>query len=303
MKREDRIPDLSVIIATHDNRAVLARCLDAWRRYASHLPVELLVIEDGCTDGTTAYLEEVAREPWGEITLRVFHEDNVHELMCTNRGFREARAPLLLSWHDDMFLQAAWFVPELLATFESYPEIGLMSLSRGLDLFPVDEPIRTWDDSVDWRRLRSTIGPAPLNWVRLAEVDAVMRPWVVRRACLDRVGPMDEIYRPTEWDEAELCYRIRAAGWKVATHGFERDRAYHHLLSSTYARTPSEKRQAMVLRNVLIFHERWDATIAREHARRRTTWRRRMSLAGAAGTLGALAATVVDRLRGARRGA
>lgn len=290
-------PRLSVIIATHNNQPVLARCLDAWRRFARHLPIELLVIEDGCTDGTAAYLETAAGFSWGAIALRVFHEDNVHELMCTNRGFREARAPLLLSWHDDMFLQAAWFVPELLATFDAYPDIGLLSLSRGLDLFPVAEPIRTWDDSVDWRRLQSTIGRPPLNWVRLTEVDAVMRPWVVRRACLDRVGPLDEIYRPTEWDEAELCYRIRAAGWKIATHGYERDLAYHHLLSSTYARTPSETRQAKVLRNALIFHERWDATIEREHARRRVTWRRRMSVAATAALGAAVIARVIRRVR------
>jgi len=201
-----------------------------------------------------------------------------------------------------MFLQAAWLVPELLATFDAYPEIGLLSLSRGLDLFPAPEPIRTWDDSVDWRRLRSTIGRLPLNWVQLTEVDAVLRPWVVRRACLDRVGPLDEIYRPTEWDEAELCYRIRAAGWKVATHGYERDRAYQHLLSTTYARTPSETRQAKVLRNALIFHERWDTTIEREHARHRRSWRRRMSARGAAGTLEAVVRTVTRRISDRRTG-
>lgn len=291
-------PRLSVVIATHDNQPVLERCLGAWRRHAARQPVELLVVEDGCTDGTRAYLDRAAAQAWGAIALRVLHEENVHELMCTNRGFREARSPLIMSWHDDMFLEADWFVPELLATFDAYPEIGLLALSRGLDLFPCDDPIRTFDDSVDWRRLRSTIGRPPFNWLRLTEVDAVMRPWVVRRACLDRVGPLDEIYRPTEWDEADLCYRIRAAGWKVATHGYERDGAYQHLLSTTYARTPSAVRQAKVLRNALIFHERWDAVVAREHARRRKTWRRRLSAPAAGALLAALGHRVIRRLPG-----
>jgi len=284
-------PRLSVVIATHDNLPVLTRCLTAWRRYASDQAVELLVVEDGCTDGTPAYLETVAAEAWGAMTFRALHEDNVHELMCTNRGFREARAPLILSWHDDMFVQASWFVPELLATFDGHSDVGLLSLSRGLLCRPLDEPIRTFDDSVDWRRLQSTIGRGPFNWLRLTEVDAVMRPWVVRRACIDRVGPLDEVFRPTEWDEADFCFRIRAAGWKVATHGFERDGAYEHLLSTTYGRTPSERRQAAALRNAMVFHDRWDSTIAEHHARRLQTWRRRMNVAGLAGTLKAAVRT------------
>lgn len=286
------MPRLSVVIATHDNQPVLARGLDAWRRFAFDQPVELLVVEDGCTDGTAAYLHEMSRAAWGALTLRVLHEDNVHELMCTNRGFREARAPLVMSWHDDMFLRASWFVPELLATFDAYPDIGLLSLSRGLRCLPVDEPIRTFADSVDWRRLQSTIGTGPLNWLQLTEIDAVMRPWVVRRSCLDRVGPLDEAFRPTEWDEADLCYRIREAGWKVATHGYERDGAYEHLLSTTYGRTPSEGRQAIGLRNALLFHGRWDATIAREATRRLHRWPRRLGVRAALGTAGAALRTV-----------
>ena len=297
MTTRDPTPRLSVVIATHNNQSVLARCLDGWRRYAAGLPVEVLVVEDGCTDGTVEYLRNVAAADWGAVTLRVLHEDNVHELMCTNRGFREARAPLILSWHDDMFLGAAWLVPELLATFDAYPEIGLMSLSRGLNLFPCADPLRTFDDSVDWRRLRSTIGDAPWNWVELIEVDAVMRPWVVRRDVLDRVGSLDEVYRPTEWDEADLCFRIREAGWTVVTHGYERDGAYEHLLSTTYSRTPSEVRQAKILRNALIFHQRWDAVVEREHARRRRTWRRRLSAAGWRGVAGAVAGTWLRRMR------
>lgn len=284
MTSSDQTPRLSVVIATHDNHPVLARGLDAWRRFAFDQPVELLVVEDGCTDGTADYLRELSRATWGALTLRVLHEDNVHELMCTNRGFREARAPLIMSWHDDMFLRASWFVPELLATFDAYPDIGLLSLSRGLRCLPVDEPIRTFADSVDWRRLQSTIGTGPLNWLRLTEVDAVMRPWVVRRSCLERVGPLDEAFRPTEWDEADLCYRIRQAGWKVATHGYERDGAYEHLLSTTYGRTPSEGRQAIGLRNALLFHARWDATIAREAGRRLHHWRRRLGVRATVGT-------------------
>ena len=283
-------PRLSVVIATHDNQPVLARCLESWRRHAPRQPVELLVVEDGCRDGTAEYLRRLeADSGWGALQLRILHEENVHELMCTNRGMREARAPLVLSWHDDMFVRASWFVPELLATFDAYPELGLMSLSRGLLVLPLDEPVRTFADTIDWRRLQSTIGPAPWNWLQLVEVDAVVRPWIVRRSCLERVGLLDEAFRPTEWDEADLCYRIRTAGWFVATHGYERDGAYEHLLSTTIGRTPSEQRYAAIVRNAQLFFTRWREAIAHESSRPRRSWRRRLSAAGAIGTARAMA--------------
>jgi GT2 family glycosyltransferase len=272
--------ELSVIIATHNNLPVLKQALDSWRRFAADQPVELIVVEDGCTDGTAEYLAELIARGWDGPALRVAHENDAHELVCTNRGFREARGSLALSWHDDMFVQARWFVPELLATFRAYADIGMLSLSRGLLYHPVDEPVRTWEDTVDWRRMESTVGPAPLNWLRLYEVDGVMRPWVVRKACLDRVGPLDEAFRPTEWDESDLAYRIRQAGWKVATHGYERDGAYVHQLSTTYARTPSQRRMEIGFNNGSLFYARWSDVIRAEEGRARTSWLRRTPLAG-----------------------
>ncbi|MDB4947855.1 MAG: hypothetical protein JWM27_504 [Gemmatimonadetes bacterium] len=288
---------LSVIIPTHDNLALLRRCLASWERHAARQPVELIVVDDGSTDGTPEFLAEAARTPWGARTLRPVREEDVHELMCTNRGFAEARAPLAMTWHDDMFLQAGWLVPELLATFAAYPDVGMLALSRGLLLHAADGAPATFDESVDWARLESTLGPAPLNWARLHEVDAVMRPWVVRMECIRRVGPLDEAYRPTEWDESDLAYRIRAAGWKVATHGFERDRAFHHLVNSTYGRTASDARKALGLRNARLFWERWGGDVNRDAARRRKTWMRRASLAGWAGTLASMAAHATGRVR------
>lgn len=272
-------PQLTVVIPTHDNLAMLRDCLEAWRRHADGAPVELLVIEDGCTDGTPAYLAEQAGTDWGRRHLRWLHASDVHELMCTNLGLAEARAPLVMSWHDDMFLRAGWFVPELLATFRAYPEIGVLALSRGLTFTPTDAPLESWFDTIDWRRVQSTIGPAPLNWLRIYEIDGVMRPWVVRKACVDAVGALDAAFRPTEWDEVDLCFRIRAAGWRIATHGYERDGAYLHALNSTLGRTPSEKRMALGLRNAKLFFERWEARIRAEHPRPRTSWPRRAPLA------------------------
>lgn len=290
----DFVPHLSVVIPTYNNEAVLRRCLTSWQLSAAACHVEIIVIEDGCRDATRAFLESESRSAWGQRHLRWIHLDDAHELRCTNAGLTAARAPLMMAWQDDMFVTAEWLVAELLATFRIHQDIGLMSLSRGLDHYPLDEPIARWEDLVDWRRLRSTIGPAPGNWFRVQEVDAVIRPWIIRRACIERVGLLDEAFVPTEWDEADLACRIREAGWKVATCGYERLGGYEHLGSSTLG-VLSEAYKARVLKNGLLFHERWAHLIARDHARARRTWLRQTSPVGWLHTLTKAAGRAVTR--------
>jgi GT2 family glycosyltransferase len=291
-------PVLSVVIPTFNNESLLRRTIDSWRTHAAAYPVELVVVEDGCRDGTRAFLEQAAGTPWGRTHLRVLHMDDAHELRCTNAGIASARGTLLLAWQDDMFLRAGWLVRELIDVFDRYPEIGYLGLSRGLNMSPSEAPITCWDDLLDWSRLQSTIGPFPWNWIRLQEVDALIRPWVVRRECVDRVGALDEAFVPTEWDEADLAFRIRAAGWKVATCGYERLGAYYHVGSSTVG-VLSDVYKARVLRNGRLFHQRWDEEIARSHARTRVSWMRPISIAGWSAT-GVQALRAVPRLAARR---
>lgn len=269
-------PALSVIIPTFNNLEVLKRCLASWEKWASDQPVELIVIEDGCKDGTAEYLRAAVETPWGRKFLRWVHENDVNQVKCNNRGFAEARAPLFMVWDDDMFLEVDWLVPELLATFNAYPEIGLLSLIRGLNLFPLTYPIERWEDLHDPKHMVTTIGEGPLNWLRLSEVDIVIRPWVVRRSCIEKVGPLDEAFCPIEWDEADFAYRIREAGFKVATHCYERLGAFTHLGSTTLGKLPSEKHRAMVLPNGKLFHQRWADKVRAQHPRSRRTWARRV---------------------------
>ncbi len=290
---------LSVVIPTFNNEPIFRRAIDCWRTYAESSPVEVVVIEDGCRDATRELLESVSATAWARQHFKWIHMDDAHELRCTNAGFRAARAPLLMAWQDDMFLQVRWLVTELMTIFDRHREVGLLGLSRGLDMFPVNEPIERWEDLQDWRRLRSTIGPFPWNWLRIQEVDSIIRPWVIRRECLERVGLLDEAFVPTEWDEADLAFRVRQAGWKVATCGYERLGAYQHLGSSTLGAL-SEAYKARVLENGRLFHQRWDHEIVRGHARKRTTWARPMSLEAWA-TTGFKALRAVPRRLSERR--
>lgn len=265
-------PKLSLVVPTFNNVKVLRTCIEHWERYGGDYPFEILVIEDGCRDETPAFLEEATKTAWGRVHVRWIHETNVHELRATNRGLREARAPIVMTWHDDMFVRVPWLAPEVVSIFERHADVGLLCMSRGLTCTPFDEPIVKWEDVLDWRRLQSTIGPSATNWFSLYEVDAVIRPWAVRRECLDKVGLLDEAFVPTGWDEADLAFRIREAGWKVAVHGYERACAFQHLGSTTFTKYSLNLERD--IQNARLFYTRWDTAIRQGAGRPRVRWLR-----------------------------
>jgi GT2 family glycosyltransferase len=172
-----------------------------------------------------------------------------------------------------MFQRCRWLVPELVATFAAYPDP--VCCRSAVAQLPSRRPNQHWETC----RLAAPEHhrPRPLNWFRLQEVDAVVRPWVVRHACVDRVGVLDERFVPTEWDEADLAFRIRQGGWRSATHGYERVGAYVHLGSTTVGVLSAEYK-ARVLKNGRLFHERWGGTIRRDAHRQRRVWWRRMNI-------------------------
>ena len=135
---------LSVVIPTFNNEAILRRAIESWQTFAEAASIEIVVVEDGCRDGTRKVLGDIADTAWGRAHLRWIHMDEAHELRCTNAGFRIARGRLLMAWQDDMFLKARWLPEELIEIFDRHKDVGLLGLSRGLDMFPVDEPIERW---------------------------------------------------------------------------------------------------------------------------------------------------------------
>src|SRR4029453_7017645 len=98
-------PAMSVVIPTFNNELVLRRAIASWGAPAVRNGVDLIVVEDGCKDGTRAFLDHETETAWGARHLRVLHLDDAHELRCTNAGMRAARAPLVMAWQDDLFVR------------------------------------------------------------------------------------------------------------------------------------------------------------------------------------------------------
>ncbi len=93
-------PLVSIIIPTYNRKKSLLRTLDSLARQTYPISsFEVLVVDDGSTDGT----EDVIQEPL-PIVLQYVYQVNSGGAVARNRGASEARGDLLIFLDDDMTL-------------------------------------------------------------------------------------------------------------------------------------------------------------------------------------------------------
>ena len=191
--------DVTVVVPTSGRAGYLEVALDSLRGQRTSVQHELLVIDDGSTDGTP----DVA-ERFGARVVR--HGERRSLNTARNTGLREARGELIAFVDDDVYAPPGW----------------LDALVEGARRHPDAEafggPIRPRFE-----------GPAPRSCGRedppitaldLGAVDReVEMVWganfAVRRSAVDRIGEFDESFDRGHGDEEDWLMRLRAAGGRI----------------------------------------------------------------------------------------
>jgi N-acetylglucosaminyl-diphospho-decaprenol L-rhamnosyltransferase len=94
----DEDAPVSVIVVTHNNRRLIARCLDAIGRSVREREAQLIVVDNASTDGTP---EAVAAGVWDAELVAL--PENVGFAGAVNRGLQSARAPYVALVNSDAF--------------------------------------------------------------------------------------------------------------------------------------------------------------------------------------------------------
>lgn len=215
-------PELSIVIPTHDTRALTLRCLETV--FASPLSSgdpEVILVDDASRDGTA----EEARARFPAVAV-LRNETAGGFTRSANRGLGAARGRFLLLLNSDTEVEAG-ALDRLLAIFGESPELGIVgaalhypdgspqwsggaapshawffALSSGLPALLARLPF--------YRRMKplEPSGPVRVDWVTGAALG-------LRRAVWEAAGPLDEGFRFYAQD-LDFCLRARRAGWEVA---------------------------------------------------------------------------------------
>ncbi len=189
---------LSVVTPTFNKRALLGRTLAALR--AQVLPAgtawEIVVVDDGSTDDTAAWLREQALP--GAPSLRVVSPGvNVGRARARNLGARAAQGRWLVFIDDDIVAPPGLLAAhlELLAAHPGDGTIGYAVTEPGL----VDAPHLHYLDTRGVARLGP--GPAPGRYF-------VTQNAAVPREAFLAVGGFDEAYLGYGFEDMEVAFRL-----------------------------------------------------------------------------------------------
>jgi len=206
------VPDLTVVVVTHNSRHVIEPLLDSLPAALGDLGADVVVVDNASTDGTASLVE-------ARSDCLVVRSANVGYAAGLNAGVRSGRrTDALLLLNPDVVLSPG-SVPWLMKNL-SLPATGIVA-PRVEDANGLPQPSLRREPSV----LRSlgltrTALPAfseylsrPQEYETAQVVDwALGAALLVSRACYDDLDGLDESYFLYS-EETDFCLRAKDRGW------------------------------------------------------------------------------------------
>lgn len=203
-------PQLTIIIPTYNRKEILLKALEGYKNQTARAGIlEVLVVDDGSTDGTGAAVADFSQT--SPNTIRYLAKQNKGPAAARNYGIREAKGTLLL-FADDDIIPRPTLVAEHIAWNRRYPADNFAILGH-----------------VSWS---PELHPTPfMEWMELAGVlfgYGFLLPgeevsfWYfytcnisVKRQFLMKNGMFDENFRAAAFEDTELGYRLINKGLRL----------------------------------------------------------------------------------------
>lgn len=183
-----RAPVATVVITTRNRRELLVRPLHSALQQS--VPVEVLLVDDGSTDGTA----EAVQRMFPEVRI-IRHETSAGYIVRRNEAARLAQAPVIFSLDDDAHFSSPEVIAQTLALFED-PRVGAVAI-----------PCKDVRRSLDFRQ------PSGEGGFRVTDA-FIGTAHAVRRELFLQLGGYRE-HLVHQGEESDFCLRMLDAGFFV----------------------------------------------------------------------------------------
>ena len=203
-KEQPVTPDVSVLLPVYNAAPVIARAVNSIRLQTLD-SFELLVVNDGSTDGTSERIDRLAAR---DERIRPLHRPHRGLIAALNDGLANARAPLIARMDADDVSRPTRLEKQK-AFLDERPEIGLAGcrVAYGGDR----DSQAGYAAYVDWTNTLLTPGEISLN--RFVESPFAHPSVTFRKPLVDEHGPYREGPFPEDY---ELWLRWLEAGVAMA---------------------------------------------------------------------------------------
>lgn len=231
-------PELTVVIPTYNRGATLVRTLAAYERQVSDLSFEIVVVDDGSTDGSVERLAELRPQ---RFELKVLRQNNAGPAAARNRASRIARGALLFITGDDIEPADDLLLRHWQAHRSARDrQVAILGLTR----WPADLPLTATMAHIDG------VGAQQFNygWLKAGRTYD-FRHFYTSNISVDRdrlraAGGFCERFPSAAFEDAELAYRLSLRGLRIVYHP-EAVARHHHPYDAESFRRRQERCGAM----------------------------------------------------------
>jgi GT2 family glycosyltransferase/glycosyltransferase involved in cell wall biosynthesis len=203
-------PRVSIVIPVHNKFELTYNCINSISNSITEVSYEVIVVDDSSSDETLlsplVFLGgcQIARTP-----------NNVGFVGACNTGAARARGEYLIFLNNDTIVSDGW-LDALSDTLDRDPAIGIV----GSRLLFADGVLQEaggiiWRDGSGWNWGRGQDRMHP-TYSFMRDADYVSgAALMIRHDLFREMKGFDELYAPAYYEDTDLCFRVRAKGYRV----------------------------------------------------------------------------------------
>lgn len=232
-----------IVVLTYNSARFIGPCLDALRRNTGP-KAHVVVVDNDSSDGTLEIVR--AEHPWAEA---ISTGANLGVSAGNNLALAQYDADHYVMLNPDTEVREGWL--EALLDEARDPDVGIVG---GKLLFPDGRIQHVGGVAAPYGPKHVGVLEDASAYEAPRDVDFVtLACGLIKRGVLERIGYLDESYTPYYYEDADFCYRARAAGFRVRYA--PRCVVVHHENASTgKGQAPSPQKARIVERNRIRFN-------------------------------------------------
>lgn len=243
----------SIVILSFNTFELTKLCIESIRRHTEKDTYEIIVVDNASKDNSVEWLE---RQP----DIRLIRNDwNAGFSAGCNQGMEIAEGSEILLLNSDTVVTPNW-LDNLCRALYSKPEVGAVGCMTNYSINGqmMEGPYKDIDGLEKFTREFNKSDPE--KWVR--KLLLIGFCFLFKREVYEKIGPLDEIFTPGNFEDDDYSLRIWQAGYEMLLC---KDTYIHHFGTASFV--PGKTREewlekaknynALIDRNEKIFRSKW----------------------------------------------